>query len=104
MVFGKGQNGLSYSGKAPQLSALSVKQQVFKPKASLVLQRRGFCWPGQQASVSMGVSSVRLSNKVAPKYRILVHLALTRSIEAMQEGYNDDIQQLWKRLNPLEKL
>ena len=32
-------------------------------------------------SVSMGVSSTRLSLKVAPKYRILVHLFLTRSMQ-----------------------
>ena len=37
-------------------------------------------------SVSMGVSSTRLSLKVAPKYRILVHLFLTRS---MQEESGD---------------
>lgn len=36
------------------------------------------------SSVSMGVSSTRLSLKVAPKYRILVHLFLTRSMP--QEG------------------
>ena len=37
-------------------------------------------------SVSMGASSTRLSLKVAPKYRILVHLFLTRS---MQEEIGD---------------
>lgn len=40
-------------------------------------------------SVSMGVSSVRLSTKVAPKYRILIHLVLTRSIQAMEDGQDE---------------
>ena len=32
-------------------------------------------------SISMGVSSTRLSQKLAPKYRVLVHLFLTRSMK-----------------------
>ena len=40
-------------------------------------------------SISMGVSAPRLSCKVAPKYRILAHLFLTRSMQAMAEGYDD---------------
>lgn len=42
-------------------------------------------------SVSMGVSSTRLSSKVVGKYRILVHLFLTRSMQDMEEGYTDEI-------------
>ena len=43
-------------------------------------------------SISMGVSSTRLSCKVANKYRILVHLFLTRSMKDMEEGYSDELQ------------
>ena len=41
-------------------------------------------------SVSMGVSSTKLSSKVVGKYRILAHLFLTRSMQEMVEGYTDD--------------
>lgn len=35
-------------------------------------------------SVSMGVSATRLSLKIAPKYRILIHLHLTRSMKEVE--------------------
>ena len=41
-------------------------------------------------SVSMGVSSTKLSSKVVGKYRILAHLFLTRSMQEMVEGYIED--------------
>lgn len=41
-------------------------------------------------SVSMGVSSVKLATKVAPKYRLLVHLILTRSIDTREDWYNEE--------------
>ena len=55
-----------------------------------------WCWKGEDFvgqisrlthSVSMGVSSFRLSSKVAPKYRVLTHLYLTRS---MPDDASDD--------------
>ena len=49
-------------------------------------------------SVSMGVSATRLSNKVAPKYRILVHLFLTRSMQAMQEGQDESYKNFGRGL------
>ena len=42
-------------------------------------------------SVSMGVSSTRLSSKVVGKYRLLVHFFLTRSMQDMEEGYTGEI-------------
>ena len=91
MVFGKGQEELQHSCKTSQLCALGLEQSFFNPK----LQRcfKGEDFVGQMSrlthSVSMGVSATRLSNKVAPKYRILVHLFLTRSMQAMQEGQDE---------------
>jgi hypothetical protein len=95
MVFGKGQNRMSFHIVAKHHGFLHLvwNSKFLNPKLHWCFKGGDFV--GQVSklthSVSMGVSSVRLSNKVAPKYRILVHLALTRSIEAMQEGYNDDI-------------
>ena len=37
-------------------------------------------------SVSMGVSATRIPLKLAPKYRILLHLHLTRSMQEDQEA------------------
>ena len=71
--------------------SFSVGQPVSQPKLHWCFKGEDFV--GQISklthSVSMGVSSFRLSTKVAPKYRILIHLVLTRSIQAMEDGQDE---------------
>ena len=59
--------------------------QHLNPKAAWCFQAEDFV--GQMSklthSISMGVTATRLSAKVAPKYRIMAHLCLTRSIKEM---------------------
>ena len=80
LVLGKGQMQLPHSGKAPHIHPLAVEFEVPKPQNAVVLQKENFV--GQISklthSISMGVSSTRLSLKVGPKYRVLLHFKLTR--------------------------
>ena len=85
----------SWETAFPPSTAISqtgpFKKGVLNPKTHWTFSSEDFVGKMSilTASVSPGVSSTRLSLKVAPKYRILLHFLLTR--EGMQEaGMNID--------------
>lgn len=92
MVFGKGSKGIYIVAKHHSFLHLLWDSKHLNPKFTLCFKGEDFV--GQVSclthSVSMGVSSTRLSSKVVGKYRILVHLFLTRTMQDMVEGYSDE--------------
>ena len=88
---GKDRKSFNIVAKHHSFVHLTQNSRFLNPKLHWCFKGEDFV--GQMSrlthSVSMGVSATRLSNKVAPKYRILVHLFLTRSMQAMQEGQDE---------------
>ena len=41
-------------------------------------------------SISFGVGATRISNKVSAKYRVHIHLLLTRGLEGVMDSGSDD--------------
>ena len=87
----KGRKSFNIVAKHHSFLHLVWKSRHLNPKLHWCFKGEDFV--GQISrltpSIFMGVSAPRLSCKVAPKCRILAHLFLTRSMQAMAERHDD---------------